>query len=64
MSTQRKLTQSQHETLEKIADKDEEALVIGWDSTHYGPIVEFKNNTIKVVRPTGYLGKVHHDYAR
>ena len=51
----RVLTEAQHSRLDKLADKEPEATVVGWEAD--GPIVAYEGN-LRRVNPLGRLSKV------
>lgn len=50
------LTTKQHESLDRIADSDPDAVVIGWEETSKsrGPVVLMSDGRERVVNPNGY----------
>lgn len=54
----RALNDGQHRCLERIAGRDEYAIVTGWSTQHGGPIVEHSDGTIVAVATTGRSNKI------
>lgn len=52
----RELTDKQHAKLDRVADEEPHATVIGWEHTSKsnGPIIRRLDGTVKVINPNGY----------
>ena len=50
----RELNDKQEASLERFADRDPEAIVVGWDNKLGGPIIRTMDLQYKVISPTGY----------
>lgn len=54
----RKMNDKQHRSLDRLADRDPFAVVVGWSTVMRGPIILTASGEKKVCPPTGYLRKL------
>lgn len=55
MIVDRILSEKQHNALDRLADRDPEAVVVGWSDILQGPIIQLYDGSRKVCPFTGYL---------
>jgi hypothetical protein len=54
----RRLNGNQHRALDRLAKKDEGAVVVGWSERMHSPLVVLSDGRERLVNTTGWLIKV------